>query len=135
MNGSENERTIKQAFDGLARADATAFLDAMADEITWIIMGHSRVSGRYEGKAAVQHDLVPTLFANFATEYRTYAEEIIAAGDRVVVLARGEVKTVRDEEYNNEYCFVFRMRAGKIVEVREYCDTALAEARLRMNPP
>ena len=47
------------------------------------------------------------------------------AGDRVVVLARGEVKTVRGEDYNNEYCFVFRMREGKVLEVREYCDTAL----------
>lgn len=74
------------------------------------------------------------LFANFTTDYRNYAEEIIADGDRVVVLARGEVKTVRGEDYNNEYCFVFRMRDRKIVEVREYCDTALAEARLTMNP-
>jgi uncharacterized protein len=129
-----NKRIIEQAFEGLARADAAAFLDAMADEITWIIMGQSRVSGRYEGKAAIQNKLVPTLFANFATDYRNYAEEIIADQDRVVVLARGEVKTVRGEDYNNEYCFVFRMRDGEIIEVREYCDTALAEARLRMDP-
>ena len=75
---------------------------------------------------------MPALFANFATEYRNYAEEIIAERDRVVVLARGEVKTVRGEDYNNEYCFVFRLREGKVFEVREYCDTALAEARLRL---
>jgi ketosteroid isomerase-like protein len=134
MSGPDNKRIIEQAFAGLARADATAFLDAMADEITWIIMGQSRVSGRYEGKAAIQNKLVPTLFSNFATDYRNNAEEIIADRDRVVVLARGEVKTVRGEDYNNEYCFVFRMRDGKIVEVREYYDTALAEARLTMNP-
>ena len=60
------------------------------------------------------------------------AEEIIAEGDRVVVLARGEVKTVRGEDYNNSYCFVLRMRGGRIVEVREYCDTALAERVLVM---
>ena len=134
MDETNNKRIIEQAFQGLARADPTAFLDAMADEITWIIMGQSRVSGRYEGKNAIQNDLVPTLFANFATEYRNYAEEIIAERDRVVVLAQGEVKTVRGEDYNNEYCFVFRMREGKVFEVREYCDTALAEARLRMGP-
>ena len=134
MDGTDNKRIIEQAFQGLARADPTAFLDAMADEITWIIMGQSRVSGRYEGRTAIQNDLVPALFANFATEYRNYAEEIIAERDRVVVLARGEVKTVRGEDYNNEYCFVFRLREGKVFEVREYCDTALAEARLRMGP-
>ena len=57
---------------------------------------------------------------------------IIAEDDRVVVLARGEVKTVRGEDYNNSYCFVLTMRDGKIVELREYMDTALAEARLVM---
>ena len=134
MHRADNKQIIEQAFRGLASADPTAFLDSMADEITWIIMGQSRVSGRYQSKTAIQSDLVPALFANFATEYRNYAEEIIAEGDRVVVLARGEVKTVRGEDYNNEYCFVFRMQEGKVLEVREYCDTALAEARLRMGP-
>jgi uncharacterized protein len=76
--------------------------------------------------------IIPTLFANFATDYRNIPEEIIADGDRVVVLARGEVKTVRGEDYNNDYCFVIRMRDGQIVEVREYCDTALAERVLVM---
>jgi len=50
----------------------------------------------------------------------------------VVVLARGEVKTVRGEDYDNNYCFVIRMKDGKMVELREYMDTALAEAVLTM---
>ena len=131
-DSAENKRIIAEAFDGLSRADARAFIDSMDDDISWIIMGQSRLSHRYDGKAAIQEELVPALFANFATDYRNFAEEIIAEGDRVVVLARGEVKTVRGEDYNNDYCFVMRMRDGKIVELREYCDTALAEARLEM---
>jgi ketosteroid isomerase-like protein len=133
MNASENKRIIQQAFDGLAKADPRMFIEAMADDLVWIIEGQSRVSGRYESKACVQDKLVAALFANFASEYRNIPEEIIAEGDRVVVLAHGEVKTVRGEDYNNHYCFVLRMRDGKIVEVREYCDTALAEARLNLD--
>ncbi|MGI8706578.1 MAG: nuclear transport factor 2 family protein [Sphingomicrobium sp.] len=121
---AENKRINAEVFDGLAKADPTAFVDSMADDIVWIIEGQSRLSRRYEGKDALRNELIPALFANFATDYRNYADEIIAEGDRVVVLARGEVKTVRGEDYNNSYCFVFRMRGGKIVEVREYCDTA-----------
>lgn len=132
MTASDNKRIIAEAFDGLAKADPRAFVGAMANDVTWVIEGQSRVSGRYEGKEAIQNDLVPKLFANFATDYRNHAEEMIAEGDRVVVLARGEVKTVRGEDYNNSYCFVIRILGGKIVEVREYCDTALAEARLVM---
>lgn len=132
MTAADNKRIIAGAFDGLAQADPTAFLDAMADDMAWVIMGQSRLSRRYEGKTAIQEELVPALFANFATDYRNVAEEIIAEDDNVVVLARGEAKTVRGQDYNNDYCFVFRMRDGKIVEVREYMDTALAEARLEM---
>ena len=129
---ANNRSIVAEAFDGLSRGDPTVFIDAMADDLTWIIEGQSRMSGRFEGKDAVQNKLVPALFANFATEYRNHPEEIIAEGDRVVVLARGEVKTVRGEDYNNSYCFVLRMRDGRIAEIREYCDTALAEARLKM---
>ena len=131
---ADNKRIIREAFDGLARADARAFIDAMADDFTWIIEGRSKWSRRYEGKAVVQNELIPPLFANFATDYRNQAEEIIAEGDRVVVLARGEVQTVRGEDYNNSYCFVIRMRDGKMVELREYMDTALAERVLQLDP-
>ena len=134
-SAADNKSIIAEAFDGLSRADPRAFLDAMSDDFTWIIEGQSEWSRRYEGKAAVQSELIPPLFANFATDYRNYADEIIAEGDRVVVLARGEVKTVRGEDYNNSYCFVIRMRGGKMVELREYMDTALAEARLEMDRP
>lgn len=133
MSTSENKQVIQQAFDGLAKADPHAFVEAMADDLVWTIKGQSRVSGHYESKASVQNELIPALFANFATDYRNIPEDIIAEDDRVVVLAKGEVKTIRGEDYNNDYCFVIRMRDGKIVEVREYCDTALAEARLNMN--
>lgn len=127
MTPAENKSLLRTAFDGLANADATAFLDLMADDFTWIVEGQSKWSLRFEGKAAVQRDLIRPLFANFATPYRNFAEEMIAEGDRVVVLCRGEVKTKAGEDYNNSYCFVIRMRGGKMVELREYMDTALAE--------
>lgn len=133
MTAADNKQLLRTAFDGLANADATAFLDLMADDFCWIIEGQSKWSMRFDGKAAVQRDLIPPLFANFATSYRNFAEEFIAEGDRVVVLCRGEVKTVRGEDYNNSYCFVIRMKDGKMVELREYMDTALAEAVL--SPP
>jgi ketosteroid isomerase-like protein len=132
MTAADNKRIIAEAFDGLSRSDPRALRDAMADDFTWIIEGQCRFSRAYEGKAAVLGELFRPLFANFATDYRNFADEIIAEGDRVVVLARGEVKTVRGEDYNNSYCFVLRMKDGKIVELREYMDTALAEARLVM---
>jgi ketosteroid isomerase-like protein len=132
MSASGNKRIIREAFDGLARADAAAFLDIMAEDFCWIIEGQSKWSLRFDGKTAVRRELFRPLFANFATPYRNFAEEIIAEDDRVVVLCRGEVRTNSGEDYNNSYCYVIRMRDGKMVELREYMDTALAEAVLRL---
>ena len=132
MSVDDNKRLIREAFDGLANADAAAFLGLMAEDFTWIVEGQSKWSLRFEGKAAVQRDLIAPLFANFSTPYRNTHEEMIAEGDRVVVLCRGEVKTKAGKDYNNHYCFVIRMRGGKMVELREYMDTALAEAVLQL---
>jgi ketosteroid isomerase-like protein len=73
---------------------------------------------------------VTPLFALFATPYRNFADQIIAEDDMVVVRARGEVRTRTGKDYNNSYCFVIRMRGGKMVEIREFMDTALAESAL-----
>jgi ketosteroid isomerase-like protein len=32
--------------------------------------------------------------------------------------------------YENNYCFVIRMRNGKMVEIEEYCDTELVTSAL-----
>ena len=36
--------------------------------------------------------------------------------------------------YENEYCLVYRLENGKIVEIREYCDSALTESVLGVFP-
>ena len=128
MTAAQNKALIKAAFDGLAEADPARFIDLFDDDMVWIVTGHSKWSRRFEGKESIDRDLVRPLFANFATPYRNIADRIIADDDgNVVVLARGAVKTTRGEDYNNDYCFIFRMRDGMIVEVREYMDSALAE--------
>lgn len=84
-------------------------------------------SRRFEGQEAVRRDLLQPLFCLFATEYRARAINLIAEGDLVVAEVRGDVMTKRGERYNNEYCFIFHFRDGKIDEVVEYCDTDLIE--------
>jgi len=69
--------------------------------------------------------------AQFA-DYRARAEEIIAAGDRVVVRAVAEARTVDGEAYPQAYCYVFDVRDGQLAGVIEYCDTALVERVLKL---
>ena len=127
MESEINRAVIATAMDGLARADGSQFVAAMANDFRWVLEGSTSWSGVYQGKQAVRDQLLGPLFAQFATPYRNRAELVLADGHHVVVLCRGEVETQAGERYDNSYCYVIRMVGGKMAELREYLDTALVD--------
>jgi hypothetical protein len=48
-----------------------------------------------------------------------------------VVEARGHVITKSGVPFDNTYCYVFRLAAGAVHEVTEYCDTQLVVTALK----
>jgi uncharacterized protein len=133
MSAAENKRIMEGVMDALADGDGRPFVAAMADDFTWIMEGTTPWSGCFSGKDVVREQVLEPLFAQFATTYRNRAELIIAEYDHVVILCQGAVRTKAGKDYNNSYCYVIRMRDGKMIELREYFDTALVEAAL--DPP
>lgn len=128
---TETNRTlITRAFEGLRHGDPSQFMPLFDEDIEWRVMGSSAWSKHAKGLANVERELVGPLFARFAGPYLNIPELILADGDHVVVLAKGDAETVEGKRYANDYCFVFRMAEGRIVEVREYMDTILADAAL-----
>ena len=51
----------------------------------------------------------------------------IADGEFVVVECEGSVATKAGQRYDNKYCYVIQMADGKMIELIEYMDTALAD--------
>jgi ketosteroid isomerase-like protein len=127
---ADNKQLMQAVFAELERGNGRPFIDAMADDFCWDIPGTSAWSRRFEGKRAVREQLFKPLFAQFATPYTNRALRFIAEDDHVVVECRGSVQTVRGEAYNNSYCYVCRFEGGRLRELTEYMDTALAEAVL-----
>jgi uncharacterized protein len=132
MTAAANKAIVEAVFAALAEGDGRPFNAAMAEDILWIVEGSGPWARAYRGKAAVIEELQKPVFANFATRYKCRAERIIAEGDDVVVLARGEAVTRAGKRYDNSYCFVIRMRGGEMAELREYMDTELVAATLEM---
>jgi ketosteroid isomerase-like protein len=130
MTSEENKQRIERMFDALSNADSRPFVELMADDISWTVMGRTRWSGTYRGKSAVLTELLGVLRARLADRYRATAQRIIAEGPFVVVEARGVATTKDGRPYNNEYCFIYRMEDGKIREVTEYLDTELVTSAL-----
>lgn len=130
MNATANKKIIQHVHAELAQGNGRPFVDSLADEFRWIMKGRTAWSRTYEGKRAVQDELLRPLYAQFEGRYRNTAESFIAEDDRVVVQCRGDVRTRSGRRYDNEYCFIYRLAGGKVVELTEYLDTALVDAVL-----
>ena len=129
-----NKALLQSIYAALADGDGRPFREAMAEDFSWTIAGHSAWSRCWSGREAVQRDLLAPLFQRFATRYRNRAEHFVAEGDTVVVQCRGEVQTTAGEAYDNHYCMVYRLADGRLRSVTEYMDTDLA-CRVLGDPP
>lgn len=125
MSTSENKQLMQQIFAELARGNSEALVEAIADNVVWHVTGTTKFSKSYRGKASLMNDLVGPLFSQFEDQYRNVADRFIAEDNYVVVECRGQATTKTGKPYNNKYCFVFRLKDGKIEEVTEYMDTQL----------
>ena len=73
-------------------------------------------------------DLLGPLFGQLKAGISSTIDALIAEGDMVVALTKGQAETPDGTPYNNTYCQVIRIADGKIAEVTEYMDTALVDA-------
>jgi uncharacterized protein len=128
-----NRAIITHAMEAMSRGDRQPFGDAMADDFTWHMTGSTPWSGTFAGKADVRERVIGPLFQQFATQYTNTPIRIHADGDFVIVECRGNVTTKTGKPYCNTYCFVIRMRDGKMAELTEYFDTELVSSALE--PP
>jgi ketosteroid isomerase-like protein len=135
MSEPGNKQIIRAAFDALEGADSRPLVALLSDDATWTVMGRTPWSRTYTGKEAILRELLGPLRARLAERYRATARRILGDGDYVVVQARGQAITTAGQRYDNEYCFVYRMEAGRIREVTEYLDTELVTQALGTAPP
>jgi uncharacterized protein len=132
MSATQNKQLLEDVFGELARGNTRALPDAMAADFRWTFAGDWSWSGTWQPKQVVIDELLGPLMAQLE-DYRSEATLVLADGDRVVVQARGEARTKRGDPYRQTYCYIFRVRDGRLTEVVEHCDTALVERVLE--PP
>ena len=128
MGINENKQLVLDFYESGARGDMDACFALLADDITWTNIGTTKFSGTFSGKQALVEQLLGPLFSQLKAGIASNIERLIAEDDVVVAQTTGIAETHDGTPYNNTYCQVIRVRAGKIAEVTEYLDTALIEA-------
>ena len=102
MTPTENKRLLQRIFDQTAEGNGRPFVEALAEDVRWRIIGTTGWSKTYEGKQSVLKDLLAPLNSQFTNANTIVAHRFVAEGDLVVVEGRGKNKTKNGFVYENE---------------------------------
>ena len=125
MSTAANKELVKNAWDAVSRGDVDAFMNALADEVTWTFFGTHRFAGTFRGKEELVAKLFTPLGEVLDGGIHVRIDTLTAEDDRVVIEAKGSAKAKSGQRYDNDYCIVVTVADGKIRHVREYLDSEL----------
>jgi len=120
-----NRDIVAAAFEKMAEGDPSRYLDIIADDFRYEFIGASTWGGVYSGKADFRQNFGRVLMERITPPLRLKTLRILESGDYVVLEVAGTNTTRDGRPYNNRLCMIMRMANGKIIEITEYCDTAL----------
>ncbi|HEY2781399.1 MAG TPA: nuclear transport factor 2 family protein [Steroidobacteraceae bacterium] len=121
---------LEHIFRETAEGNSQPFLDALADDAEWTVIGSTGWSKTYRGKPRILSDLIAPLRRVLAPPRKSHALHMIAEGNMVAVQGHGENVTRDGRRYENTYCWVFAFRNGRVAAVTEYADTELMRSVL-----
>lgn len=128
MNAEQRKTTIRNVFKAVGEGNAEPLMNMLDDKVQWTIIGTTRFSGLYDGKADVGERLLAPLGGLIDGHLHITPGNVMAEGDFVIVQGHGKSKTTAGGTYNNTYCWVYRWRGDKVVEITEYLDTEVLTA-------
>jgi len=128
MGAAENKKLIQEMFAELSKGNAQAFMNNMADDVQFTIMGTTKYSLTCNGKQELVSKVLGPLTAQLEGGLTITPDNFIAEGNFVAMQARGKSTTKSGKPYNNTYCQIFRIVNGKVQQVTEYLDTELVTA-------
>ena len=128
MQTEESRALVKKAFAEFASRDRDRIAALFADDADWLappdngtavaLNGPSHMVGAAVIAGFIASDM-RRLFLNMAVSFRGFH----ADGAIVVVEAHLSSSLPNGRPYENDYCFIFECRDGRIAHVREYMDT------------
>ena len=130
METSATRSVIEAYYEALASGDREAVGRLVADDCRWeppASAPFEPIDGGSEVVAALTGGVIRQMFdlsQTFALDVRS----MIVDGDKAVVQQRlTATAKATGLPYDNQYCWVYTCRDGRIVHMEEYADTALAK--------
>lgn len=115
---------IQTYYDTLPTGDRVKLASLFTEDVEWIppeSVPFEPVRGAEEVARQLGGALVKAAFDT--KTLRVKIHKIVADGDTAVVLQTLSARTHDGEPYENEYCWVYECRAGRICRIVEYVDS------------
>ncbi|HUY28207.1 MAG TPA: nuclear transport factor 2 family protein [Candidatus Binataceae bacterium] len=123
MNSEQNKELVKQTWAAFGKGDIKSAFANMADNISWLVPGNMPgTSGVKKGKDQIL-EFMSGVGKVFPEGLTSEFQRVYCDGDTVIVEMTNRGKAHNGKSYQNEYCFIFEIEAGKIRRIREYVDT------------
>lgn len=121
----QNKKVVLTFIEAMGCGDTDAAAPCLDPEAFTLAKGYGKFAGvrRYDtivGTIGALKVLIPT-------GLRPTVLTVTSEGERVIVEWEGDARTSEGKAYCNQYCMVFSMRGGRILQVNEYFCTKLAD--------
>jgi hypothetical protein len=131
---ARNRAMLANMFDP-AGSYGRACVAHIADGVRFRLIGDTLWSGAFANKHAWAEQVFMALPRELVGPITLQASAILVEGDHACVRAHGTALVRNGRRYDNDYCLVYRLAAGVIVEVTEYLDTALIDQAFAQGEP
>jgi len=129
MSTDETRTLIEDFYAALRKGDRARLLELLAPDAVWIPPASAPVA-RTEGAEAIADALGGQIVRTTFDLSKPFALEIrrmLADGDVAVVQQRlTATAKATGNDYDNQYCWVYEIRDGRIAVLEEYADTIVA---------
>lgn len=107
-----NKAILEQANAAIVKGDFEGFLSCCTEDVEWTFVGEQTL----KGKEAVRQYMKET----YLEPPKFVVDHLIAEGDFVTALGNITLRDERGEDVDFAYCDVWRVRDGKLAELRAF---------------
>lgn len=123
MSIEDNKQIVREFCDHFRTSNTAGLIDAMTEDATWWVNGKPHLFSSAGTKTRAE---AAAMFRNMFSAYTNGLGmtiiNMVGEGDSVAAEVQSQATTKLGKLYENEYFFLFKIRDGKIVIVREYTD-------------
>ena len=126
MSELENTQLVQQAYRDFQNGDIPELLDALSEDVEWVVPEIEGVPGRGTWRGTEQVGEFFRVLSDTQEPRQLELREFVAQGDKVVVLGHyvWHVKAT-GKEWESDFVHALSVRDGKVTRFQEYTDTAV----------